>query len=172
MTKGPWLAGGAVRKFYLGQNIDHSDFDVWFADQDQFEAAKTKVSSLGVATVFSSDNAISYKYYTKNSNEAFNIQLIKRRFFSNPTDIINTFDFTVCQLVTDGRSLMVGPRTIADIKSRTLRLAQLEVQAHIIPRMVKYMVYGYRPCAELVDQISAVGEMIDWTKPQVEYDAV
>lgn len=170
IDKGPWLAGGAVRKFYLGQKIDYSDFDLWFANLEQFNATRNLVVALGCNEVYSTDNAISYKYY--DSSQPYNIQLIRRRFFDNAQEIINGFDFTVCQLVTDGRRMKVGAETVLDIKSKTLRLAQKSLPSHIVPRMIKYMVYGYRPNFELLEMIEQAGAQIDWTKPQLEYDAV
>jgi hypothetical protein len=170
IDKGPWLAGGAVRKFYLGQKIDYSDWDFWFSSPEQFDHARNLVVALGCSEVYSTDNAVSYKYYE--GTDTHNIQLIRRRFFNSAEEIIDGFDFTVCQLVTDGRRIKVGPETILDIKSKTLRLAQKSLPSHIVPRMVKYMVYGYRPATELLEMIEEAGAQIDWTKPQLEYDAI
>jgi hypothetical protein len=170
LDKGPWLAGGAVRKFYLGQPLNQSDWDFWFSSQEQFNQAKEAILALGVTEVYSTDNAISYKFYEPDGVHV--LQIIRRRFFDSAEDIINSFDFTVCQLVTDGRKMTVGSQTIPDIKNRVLRLTSNQVPSHIVPRMIKYMVYGYRPCSTLIEQIENARSSIDWSKQQLEYDAV
>lgn len=170
IENGPWLAGGAVRKSYLGQSIENSDLDIWFASSEQFEKAKKQVIALGASEAYSTDNAISYKFYE--GFKSYTIQLIRRRFFKSASEIINGFDFTVCQLATDGARLIVGEHTIRDIKTRTLRLAQYQLPEHIVPRIIKYMVYGYRPCLELLEDIDDNSSTINWLKQQNEYDAV
>lgn len=170
IDKGPWLAGGAVRKSYLGQTIENSDLDIWFASLEQFETTKKQVIAIGASEVYSTDNAVSYKFYEKGQD--YTIQLIRRRFYNSAAEIISGFDFSVCQLATDGRRLIVGENTIRDIKTRTLRLTQPYLPEYIVPRMIKYMVYGYRPCPELLDEIDENNGTINWLKQQNEYDAV
>lgn len=171
IKNGPWIAGGAVLKFYLGQSLGHSDLDIWFASRSQFEQVQKLVNDLGCSRVYSTENADSYKYYSLDSG-TYNIQLIKRRFFDNAEQIIRQFDFTVCQLVTDGRRIEVGPTTVPDIKRRHLRLSHGLISESVIPRMIKYMVYGYRPTPELLEEIEVRKSTINWTKPHMEYDAV
>lgn len=167
---GPWIAGGAVRKSYLGQSIENSDLDIWFANPEQFNQAKQQVIALGASEAYSTDNAVSYKFYQ--GMTSYTIQLIRRRYFKSAQEIINGFDFTVCQLATDGQRLIAGENTILDIKNRTLRLAQPCLPEHIVPRIVKYIVYGYRPCLELLEDIDDNSSTINWLKQQNEYDAV
>lgn len=171
IEKGPWLAGGAVLKSYLGQPMGLSDLDIWFANRAQFEQVQKLVSDLGCSRVYSTENADSYKYYSLDLG-TYSIQLIKRKFFDKPEQIINQFDFTVCQLVTDGIRTIVGPTTIPDIRARRLQLSRGLVAESVIPRMIKYMVYGYRPTPELLEEIEAQQSKINWTKPHMEYDAV
>ena len=170
IERGPWLAGGAVRKSYLNIDIGESDWDIWFNSPEQFALAEMKLKELGANQVYTSDNAISFKF--QDNPHLHNIQIIRRRFFDNPEQIINGFDFTVCQLITDGNRVILGPNTVRDLKSRTLRLAQLEVPKYIIPRLVKYIVYGYQPCAQLLEQIENNINEIDWSKNTHDYEAV
>ncbi len=170
IDKGPWLAGGSVRKFYLGQPLNQSDWDFWFSSPEQFNQAKEAIVALGASEVYATDNAISYKLY--HPEETHVLQIIRRRFFDSAQDVIKSFDFTVCQLVTDGRKMVVGDSTVPDIKNRVLRLTSNHVPSHIVPRMIKYIVYGYRPCETLLEQIESARAQIDWSKPQLEYDAV
>lgn len=170
IEKGPWLAGGAVRKSYLGQSIENSDLDLWFANLEQFETAKKQVIALGAVEAYSTDNAVSYKFYE--GTQTYIIQLIRRKFYNSAAEIIAGFDFSVCQLATDGHHLVVGQDTIRDIKTKTLRLTQPSLPEYIVPRIIKYMVYGYRPCPEILEEIDENIATINWLKQQNEYEAV
>ena len=170
IDKGPWLAGGAVRKMYLGQNIGLSDWDIWFSSPEQFHQSEKLMCSLDAAwAVHGSDNAISFKY--SYNNQEHNVQLVKRRFFDHPGQIIRQFDFTICQLLTDGDTLMIGDQTALDLESKTIRLASYPMQNYIISRLVKYMVYGYYPSQELIELITEQSININWKDGQNDYDA-
>lgn len=171
IEKGPWLAGGAVRKFYLNESIENSDWDIWFNSPDQYQKAYQKMKELKASVAFETDNAISFKYYPENE-PAQTIQLIRRKFYDNPYEIIGGFDFSVCQLATDGHKIIASDYAIRDIKSRTLRLTQDHIPQYIVPRIVKYMVYGYRPNIDLLEKIEENKTTIDWLKEVNDYDAV
>ena len=171
IDNGPWIAGGAVRKSYLNINMGESDWDIWFKSPEQFVEAENKLKALGAQQVYTSSNAISYKFQDDNGT-IHNVQIIRKRFYDNAEQIINGFDFTVCQLVTDGNRVIMGPNTARDLKTRTLRLSRPEVPQYIIPRMVKYIVYGYQPCLELLEQIEQVVDLIDWSKSNNDYETI
>lgn len=169
MEKGPWLAGGAVRKLYLGQSIGESDWDIWFRSAQQFDIAHKYIASLGANIAYSSDNATTFKYYYE--GETHQIQLIRRRFFETPNDVINQFDFSICQLLTDGDKLLLGKTTVQDLETRTIRLGSDRMQPHVVTRMVKYIVYGYYPTRELAELIEQRTLDINWKDGQFDYDA-
>jgi hypothetical protein len=171
MDHGPWLAGGAVRKIYLNEDIAGSDWDFWFKTPEQFKLAEQKIKDLGASMAYTSDNAVSYKYYTDDGSIQ-NLQIVKTRFFDNAQQVIDQFDFTVCQLATDGNTTIIGRNTAKDLRTKTLRLNKTELPAYIMPRLVKYMVYGYRPCAALLTQIDQNLNSIDWEKTINDYEAV
>lgn len=169
MEQGPWLAGGAVRKIYLGQNIGHSDWDVWFRSAEQFDRASKLVQELGADVAYSSGNATTFKYELE--NETHNIQLIRRRFFDSAEQVINQFDFTICQLITDGNTIKIGQQTALDLDRKLIRSVSTQLQPYIISRLVKYMVYGYYPCRSLVETIKSQALAINWKEAQIDYDA-
>lgn len=169
MEQGPWLAGGAVRKIYLGQDIGHSDWDIWFRNAEQYDRSHKLVLGLGADVAYSSDNATTFKYEFE--GETHNIQLIRRRFFDSAEQVINQFDFTICQLITDGRTLKIGRQTAQDLDQKLIRSVSINLQSYIIPRLVKYMVYGYYPCRELIEDIESQAATINWQETQIDYDA-
>lgn len=58
----------------------------------------------------------------------------------DPVTLVSRFDFTVCQVATDGRRCVVGPRTIEDLAAKRLVVARETHPA----RVKKYLGKGYR----------------------------
>jgi len=169
MNQGPWLAGGAVRRLYLGQSMGQADWDIWFGNAQQFDRAEKLMHGLGADVAHASGNAITFKYQFE--DETHNVQLIRRRFFETAQQVIGQFDFTVCQLITDGCEIVLGRGTSKDLDQRLVRAVSDNLQPYIISRLTKYMVYGYYPCRELVEQINQQAADIKWTEGQNDYDA-
>jgi len=169
MDGGPWLAGGAVRKVLLGQTIGQSDWDIWFKSAEQFSRAETLMHQLGASVAHSSENAISFK--CEYDGTFHNVQLIRRRYFERPEQVIGQFDFTICQLLTDGNTILMGDDTALDLDSKTIRLGSSPMQNYVISRLIKYMVYGYYPSQELIEHIESQSVNINWTEGQHDYDA-
>ena len=170
---GPWLAGGAVRKSFLGQTIENSDWDIWLSSHTQFAHAEKKLANIGATVVHRSQNSITFKYSGHSVYDASQtIQLVKKRYYSSPEEIINNFDFTVCQLVTDGRSMVMGEKTLHDLNRRLIRHTSTTLAKNVINRMVKYIVYGYQPTPELLDLIDKNFDQIDLIGYTHEYGAV
>lgn len=170
---GPWLAGGAVRKSFLGQTIESSDWDIWLSSHTQFAHAEKKLANIGATVAHRSQNSITFKYSGHSVYDASQtIQLVKKRFYSSPEEIINNFDFTICQLVTDGKSVVLGEKTLHDLNRRLIRHTSNNLSENVINRMIKYMVYGYRPTRELLDLIDKNFDQIKLTGYTHEYDAV
>lgn len=173
MTTGPWLAGGSVRKSFLGYSIENSDWDVWFSSHSQFDRAQARMDKIGAEVIHRSENSFTFRYTGHSVYDVSQtVQLIKKKYYSSPREIIDNFDFTVCQLVTDGRSIMFGDRTIYDLNHRLLNSATDYLAENIMSRMIKYMVYGYRPTAELLDMIREKIDTINFRKYTHEYDSI
>jgi len=161
--KGPWIAGGAPLAWYNGEAVT-TDIDVYFKNEQDFnklhktfkeeevksnnlfnffETAKNK----DVRIIHTSDNAITIRY-----KERWTIQLIRHTYYNDPQAIIDNFDISVCQLVTDGdMNLVYGSNTLIDIKSKTLRIENY--RAGCVSRLVKYMAYGYDPIDGTLENI-------------------
>ena len=81
------VAGGYIRSVLTGEYI--SDVDVFAGD---------KIRSLGFATMLSpkssphqTDNAITIR------NLSLSVQFIHRWVYDNPSDVLKSFDFSICQ---------------------------------------------------------------------------
>lgn len=144
LETGPWIAGGSVRKMITGESISNSDFDFWFSSEQQYiEAVRELQEYHDVGIVYRSNNAITFSvHFGPNS---YKIQLICKKFYSSPGEIINDFDFTCCQIATDGTTVIYGSQTVEDLENRVLRLADpSRTRRGLLKRVIKYLSYGFK----------------------------
>jgi hypothetical protein len=118
--------------------------------------------------VYNSDNAITLHILVNNQTKR--VQLIRKSWFQDAKDVINKFDFTVCQLVTDGRNIVLGEHTAEHIKNKQLCLTDKAVNKDIIKRLIKYVTYGYLPDPKMVQSILDNTEDFNWTFNGTESD--
>lgn len=174
MELGPWIAGGAGLRWYQGLTTDSSDIDVWFRNRIQFEQVFNILTSYVkyFALVCKTENAVTLRFTIPTEDRStdqpypdyFDIQLISKHFFMTPEDIINYFDFTICQVVTDGEQVVLGPRTHYDIKHNILRFSGEINPKLAVRRFTKYLCRGYRPVDGMLAQIAALPDLtLDFT---------
>jgi len=151
MKAGPWIAGGAVLRWYQGQSIALNDIDIYCNSVHQAtELAKRLHKQFpNIEEQFSSKFATTY--FVNTPDKDWTIQIIKTRDFDDPQDIISGFDISVCKLVTDGTTLAVGKHTAYDIKHNLLRID--DIRPDSIKRFAKYIAYGYMPVEGLFNRI-------------------
>jgi hypothetical protein len=149
LRHGPWIAGGAARLWYQGQAVGPHDIDVFCQSSEQAVELMGRImsyTSSNVVILHKSDNAVTFKY-----KDAWTIQVITREWFTSPAEIINRFDITVCQFVTDGYRFVTGNDTIVDLKNNKLRM--VTIKGDSIKRYFKYMAYGFAPVDGLYEKI-------------------
>lgn len=150
---GPWIAGGAVLRWYQNQPVGESDIDIFCSSAQQADAVIQAIKSYGrYTTKFESENAITLSYTSHDGNQNWVLQVIKRRFFNSPKDIIDNFDISVCKLATDGHTLELGENTAKDVREKNLRF-QMPLQPDALKRLTKYWTYGYRPVEGTIESI-------------------
>lgn len=159
INNGPWLAGGIVRKIYTNESLKLSDWDIWVTSPTQYGIVYNKLHAL-TEDVISTINADTFKI--EYNQEVHSVQVIRNVTFDNVTDLLNQFDFTICQLATDGNTTILGEHTAADLRTKTIRLTDNTVRKNITSRLVKYVTYGYKPSIELYNQMIGEKTSIDW----------
>jgi hypothetical protein len=91
------------------------------------------------------------------------IQLITPRFYSSIFDLIDSFDFTVCQFAVSSDSpLIIYTRllSVSDALNSALRINALEYPVATLKRTSKYIRYGFTPSPRLFDEIAlAIDEL-------------
>jgi hypothetical protein len=150
LEQGPWIAGGAPLRWYQNLSVGDHDIDVFFANQQQFdELSEIVTKRLSGYILFNSEHALTLKAYVNNLD--YKVQLIKK-FRPSLADLLDNFDITVCKIATDGEYWVKGQDFDRDLAARALVLHN-ELRPDSIKRVVKYMLYGYEPSNELLDQI-------------------
>lgn len=155
---GPWLAGGSIRRLFDG-NEGESDFDLFFQSEEQLKSfqASLKTPWRTTKVLWENEQNITIEVtlcptVDVPQSKPFKLQLIKFYFYS-PEAVIDWFDYTNCQFITDGNTLMVGEYTLYDIGRKQLRLHNIHHAASTVRRMLKYARQGYTVCDGTINEI-------------------
>jgi len=97
---------------------------------------------------FKSDNAITFEITTNDINhekKALKLQVINTRMSESFVKLINDFDLTACQFVTDGKFIYTKSNALLDCENKKIKIANsLSSIHHVKPvRIAKYMAYGF-----------------------------
>jgi len=170
MKHGPWIAGGAALAWYEGRPVGLSDIDVFCRNKKQ---AATLINLFKkyyiISIVVETENAITFRVTCVDpivTNDNWIVQIITKNYYNSPQEILNNFDITVCQIVTDGHQYIMGNNTANHIKTRQLVFNR--IQPDLIKRLVKYWAYGFIPSDELLNSLD---DMDIWNiSDHVDYD--
>lgn len=178
---GPWVAGGSVRRYVCA--LPHSDFDVFFATQEQHQLFLDRIRR--EAKVISERNTATNTTFVvriPDPHQHFvpsllndkqmepatievTIQAIRHAFYASPEAVINTFDFTMCQWVTDGDELAVGEFTLWDTARKRLALHEVTLAVSTLRRVLKYSSQGFTACTgmltDLLERVARNPEIIN-----------
>lgn len=142
---GPWLGGGALRRSLQGQEPD-SDFDFFFRNADQLEAFRSGVEQRGGTKVRETRHHVHYRGSFGPSTLPRDIQMIRFAFYESAEAVIDSFDFTICQLAYDGDELTVGDHTLWDLGRRRLAVHKVTFPVSSTRRLLKYGAQGFTAC--------------------------
>lgn len=164
---GPWLAGGALRRTILGQDLEKSDFDFFFHDAEQMEKFCKELQGCAAEVLLLSQNEKNRTYLLKDNDGKPNlkVQAVFVNYYESAKDLLDTFDFTLCQLVYDGEDLICGDYSLWDIGRRRLVPHKITFGVSSLRRIIKYTKQGFTICggglAEILNQIVATPEVIN-----------
>jgi len=180
MKDGPWLAGGTCRRLLEGQLYLGADFDLFFKNEKQKnELRDFIIQQYDPEIMFESENAVTYKvlYY----NRIVILQLIHRKYYDMPSDVISDFDIIACQFVTNGEVVVHGTMAPDQVAKRILRVSPSVVNkesfsaVHTLRRMIKMGQDGYRMgqyhVGEFLNHVVKNPKLIKYDTPMSpEYD--
>jgi hypothetical protein len=142
---GPWLAGGALRRTLLRQEPD-SDFDFFFRDASQLEAFKVGVEARGLRHIRSTEHHLHYKGQVDGAGPERDIQLIRFAYYADAAAVVDSFDFTICQIAFDGEHLTLGDYTLWDLARKRLAVHKITYPVSSTRRLLKYATQGFTAC--------------------------
>jgi len=152
MEKGPWAAGGAVRRIIQGDNSDtFGDVDVFCQDGDQFFKAHSALKYRGDWSENRARNADSFCFRMKTQKTYHDVQVFKDRRFATVEELLLDFDFTVCMAATDGWSWIADERFFRDLATKELVLNNKNRSDNNLLRVEKYCGYGFTPNPEVLN---------------------
>lgn len=147
-VKTVWVAGGSLRDYFLAEISQKTDIDLFFPDAEQAELCKKALVAIGAKEVFSSGNSIRFRHKGK----VFDV--VHKYFRPTPQELIDTFDFTICQLATDGEQIYHAPSTFIDLAKRQLMFNNSQFPANSIWRLSKYLMKGFKVCTGEVQKVA------------------
>ena len=107
-----WLAGGALRDYFLGIAVK-TDHDLFFPNEMEYEKAKTYFKAKGAEIKWESENGMKLIHNGKT------FDLVKK-FFANPQETIDAFDFTVSMFAVDTEKIYHGETSFIDLAKKQL----------------------------------------------------
>lgn len=149
---GPWIAGGAARLTWYNRNVGDHDIDVFFKNEQQWaEYSQFCSNKFTIEHSITTSNASTNEI--KIDDFKIKLQIIKKDWYENYTGIFNNFDFTCCQFVTDGKTVVATEDAIADCSQEILRHNSYTKRELDTRRIIKYLLYGFKPDNNILTQI-------------------
>lgn len=149
---GPWIAGGAIRRTIMAQEPD-SDFDFFFRDADQLETFRMGLESRGFSLFRESEHHMHYRGHIDGDPMMRDIQLIRFQFYPDSAAVIDSFDFTLCQVAFDGMRLTVGDFTLWDLGRKRLAVNKITFPVSSMRRLLKYTRQGFYACNGALNEL-------------------
>lgn len=139
--EGPWIAGGAVRRWYTGIPQD-GDVDFFFANEEQFNHFCRELDPISEISKNTNQFNTTFRIAVT-SCWSIDVQAISYRFFENVYKLLRSFDFTVSQLAFDGKTIHTFERTIKDNEKRVIKFDKISCGILSLLRIGKHMKQGY-----------------------------
>lgn len=144
---GPWIAGGAIRNLLCGDSVTKSDIDYFFRDVNQFSDFCTEMDRLGAIKKY--ENKFNTTWFLGEQK----VQAISVAYYNDTISLLDSFDFTICQIATDGINLIVGEFALWDIGRKKLAVNRVTYGTSTVRRMLKYAKSGFTACSGCISDI-------------------
>lgn len=112
---------------------------------------------------YSTDNAYTYTFERfglldeagkeiANLEMRFKLQAIRKYFPTSLAELFGSFDFTVCQFATDGKTMVATRSAVEDCESGIMRMIPNTPRKVSALRIAKYGAYGFAPEDGLMEE--------------------
>lgn len=155
-TSGVWLAGGALRRTIFNQPLEGGDLDFFFNGETTLANFAARLEAAGYKKV--KEGEFNEQWELPES-KSLPIQLIRVKFYNSAQEIIDSFDYTLCQFVFDGTTLYCGELSLFDGARKHIVIDKITYPVATMRRLLKYHSQGYYACsgtlAEILRQVAA-----------------
>lgn len=156
---GPWIAGGCLRRMVAGEPFE-SDIDLFFSSRRQADAMRGILGGKGFKEEERAERAYLYVATYNETGQRVAFDLHVREFFDSAEDVIDGFDFTLCQfaLAKHGNAMqfLCGDYALADLGARALIPNPPGIWwSRLEQRLAKYESQGFRITAKTVASLMA-----------------
>lgn len=156
-----WLAGGSLRDYFMGVPVK-TDYDIFFPDLNNYNKASGYFKEKGCETIWESDNGMKVKYKGKKYD-------LVKKFFADPSETINAFDFTASMIAIDTERVYCGETTFIDLAKRQLMINKITYPASTLSRAFRYHKKGFSICLGEMKKI--IESIQDMPKAEKQADA-
>jgi hypothetical protein len=147
-VNGPWIAGGSLWKSIEGMPLN-CDLDFFFASPQQQEVYLRIMRSIPYVNHVVSEKKNDYNttfgfhVYDNGYNKTIPIQYVSFRYASSLEEILNGFDFTVCQFGWDGRTFFAGDNSLQHLSERKIVFNNVHNSLATAIHLRKYLEKGF-----------------------------
>jgi len=153
-----WIAGGAIRDYFMGVKIT-TDYDIFFPNENEYTKLANYFKAKEAEIKWESDNGMKVKY------DGNTFDLVKK-FFANPQETIDAFDFTVSMFAVDNDKVYFGETTFIDLAKRQLMINKITYPASTLSRSYRYYNKGFKMCQGEMKKLFE--DIQDFPKPKQE----
>lgn len=167
---GVYLAGGSLVRAFLGLE-EFSDFDVWAPGISWSDAIVSVETLAGREGLIRITNEKGRGYAPTYVTKAMDIQVCEMPEDFTVVDTLDSFDFYVNQIATDGKEVLIHPKALDALTHKQLEFnygyrpdrGANALQSTIEARVAKYMKMGFaRPTRHGPGFMSGYGVMIEY----------
>ncbi|RYF03864.1 MAG: hypothetical protein EOO77_30415 [Oxalobacteraceae bacterium] len=157
LRHGPWVAGGAARAVFEGTiGRAGGDIDIFLGESGQEKRTLAHIGKKTTVTSRTKNKQSTTTLLTKISlygkDTPAKIQVIPEWPGGNTVEsLLQSFDFTVCQFVTDGRILIYTDAAAYDVERRVLRFQPQWTGRTRPVRLIKYLNQGFTPDGPMLE---------------------
>ncbi len=142
---GPWIAGGAILKTFIGEPID-TDIDVFFASNEQLYECFVKMEK-NSKLVSESKFSKTFEFLSEHNGveSTKKIQFVNYVYKPKASEIISEFDINICQFAFDGERIVVEDDVLEHVRNRKMKILvdKITHAGSTLKRIVKYSRKGF-----------------------------
>lgn len=160
-----WVAGGAVRDYFLGDAVTN-DIDVYFGDNKQFQEAVKVFENLekdmtgrAPKKVVETPHSVKYEYM------GVIIDFVSV-IAGKPRYCLSTFDFTVCAAAVDREKMVYHKDFFMHLANKKLALFGQHTPLTSLARLQKYIQKGFRIDGDNLVALAKLLKDIDFEDPE------